>query len=281
MYSRYFMLLGSAFLGIGLLFYALFRYAGYLNTPFTGALPTFLHVVAFSLISASLLSTPKRHYGAILFWLMLNLLFELLQYNFHGVFDPMDMAAALLGGVFALLILTLGHHIYPQKYREVHYMRLKLASTLFAGGLLMSGSVYLCYEPVYMSYDTLRTNYPKLSTHDIAKTGKIVLYNNYLYVTEPNVGIHVYDNQDPANPQKKAFIELPGSVDSAIKDGMLYADSFIDLVVIDISTIAEGNITLVSRLEDVFKYNAYQVFEDEYPCLIGKDETKGVIIAYE
>ena len=57
---------------------------------------------------------------------------------------------------------------------------------------------------------------------------------------------------DPADPENMGFIEIPGNVDIAIKNNTLYADSYVDLVAIDISDIE--NPEEVNRVEDVFPY---------------------------
>ncbi|WP_231729817.1 LVIVD repeat-containing protein [Pedobacter sp. Leaf176] len=83
------------------------------------------------------------------------------------------------------------------------------------------------------------------------KTGKIYIYNDYLFINEPGEGIHIYNNVNPAAPVNIAFVQIPGNVDLAIHNNVLYADSFIDLLAFDISNM--GNIKQVKRVNDVFK----------------------------
>lgn len=85
----------------------------------------------------------------------------------------------------------------------------------------------------------------------IQKTGKIYIYKDYLFINEPNKGIHIYNNANPAAPVNLAFLQVPGNADLAIRNNILYADSYVDLLAFDISTIA--NIKQVKRLPDVFK----------------------------
>src|SRR5207249_9750630 len=56
----------------------------------------------------------------------------------------------------------------------------------------------------------------------------------YIFVSEVNQGIHVIDNTNPSSPQNVAFINVPGNLDIAIKDNVLYADSYIDFVAVEI-----------------------------------------------
>ncbi len=135
-----------------------------------------------------------------------------------------------------------------------------------------------CKEPIYMSYKEFRELPNIEEAREIEKAGKIYIYNNLLFINEPNIGIHVIDNTDKSNPKSKYFINLPGNIDIAVKDGYLYADSFTDLVVLDIKDI--DNITKVHREEEVFAYDPFQVQtdSDEYYCYA--DKKKGIVIGY-
>jgi hypothetical protein len=111
---------------------------------------------------------------------------------------------------------------------------------------------YKVNEPVYMTYDELRSSLKVAEGQDIIQPGKIYFKDNYIFVNEYQKGIHVIDNSNPALPEIKKFIEIPGNVDLAIKDNILYADSYVDLVAIDISNI--NDIKEVSRITNAFPY---------------------------
>lgn len=83
------------------------------------------------------------------------------------------------------------------------------------------------------------------------KTGKIYIYDNYLFINEPGEGIHIYNNTNPGAPVNIAFLQIPGNIDLAIHNNILYADRFIDLLAFDVSNIS--NIKQVKRVNDVFK----------------------------
>ncbi len=121
---------------------------------------------------------------------------------------------------------------------------------------------YKINEPVFMTASTFR-NSVKVSTtpHQITKLGKMCFYNDYLYISEPEKGIHIIDNRNPANPQIIGFIELLGNADLAIRDGKLYADSYIDLVWFDIANPALPE--LKGRLESIFP-TALPMTENQY-----------------
>jgi len=102
---------------------------------------------------------------------------------------------------------------------------------------------YIANVPVYMSYDELRTSVAVTAPSAIETMGKIYIKDQYLFVNEKFEGIHIFDNSDPANPVNLSFIKIPGNVDLTIKGNYLYADSYIDLVVFDISNISNATET--------------------------------------
>lgn len=122
-----------------------------------------------------------------------------------------------------------------------------------------------CQDQVESTY-TVKTQVPvflKMSTFreaDIVITpgkrldnpGKIYIYGDYLFINEPKKGIHIVNNANPSNPVNLQFIDIPGNVDLAINSDILYADSYVDLLAFDISSLRD--IKLVKRVEDVFPH---------------------------
>ena len=139
------------------------------------------------------------------------------------------------------------------------------------------------FSPIYLSYAELRTPVMAVDPVDIGTTGKIYVKDSYIYVNELYDGIHVIDNTDPSSPQKIAFIPIPGNVDMAIKGTTLYADSYVDLVAVDVAD--PSNAVEVARIEDAFPYMTPSpwIAEDfvagsrvETP-----DESIGVVVGWE
>ncbi len=114
--------------------------------------------------------------------------------------------------------------------------------------------------PELMSKAEYRNSIEILGPESVESVGKIYTYNNLIFVSDTSKGIHIIDNINPENPLARAFIKIPGNVDISIKNNFLYADSSIDLLVIDISDI--NNIQMVSRVDDVFEDNYYDFPED-------------------
>ncbi|HPF63413.1 hypothetical protein, partial [Lentimicrobium sp.] len=136
---------------------------------------------------------------------------------------------------------------------------------------------YTANVPVYMGFDEFRSSVKRSDPRQMEQPGKIYFKDNYLYVNEINKGVHVVDNSDPANPVITTFLEIPGNFDIAIKGNILYADSFIDLVAIDISDPA--NPVEIDRVEDAFP-NVLPVFDYTYP-VYGLDWEKGIVVGWE
>ncbi|MDZ7847755.1 MAG: hypothetical protein U5L96_13865 [Owenweeksia sp.] len=105
------------------------------------------------------------------------------------------------------------------------------------------------YKPVLMHRDDLQKSLQIAAARPIVNAGKIYRYQNILYINEKYEGVHVYDNADPSNPVAVAFLEIPGNLDIAIQNGVIYADNATDLVGLQLSA---QNLTILSRTANVF-----------------------------
>ncbi len=130
---------------------------------------------------------------------------------------------------------------------------------------------YVDHIPVYETTEELRSQVAFTEPAEINLPGKIYLLGQYLFINEVGKGIHVIDNQDPARPTTLGFINIPGNYDMAGKGQYLYADSYVDLLVFDVSDI--NNITEVNRVGGVFE-NYYNTFGYV-------DATAGILVEYE
>jgi hypothetical protein len=83
---------------------------------------------------------------------------------------------------------------------------------------------------------------------ELTEAGKIYVYDDKLFICEPYKGVHVINNSDPRNPYRTDFIEVPGCVDIAVQNNILYADNAVDLVAIDLAEQKE-----VAREQNAFK----------------------------
>ncbi len=120
---------------------------------------------------------------------------------------------------------------------------------------------YTYYEPVYQTTAQIKAETGVKSAQPLGQPGKIYFKDQTLFVNEVGKGIHLIDNLDPANPKPLAFINIPGNYDLAIVGNTLYADSYIDLVLFDISNLT--TIKEVKRIENFFNnYNSYGFYAD-------------------
>lgn len=110
--------------------------------------------------------------------------------------------------------------------------------------------------------------------------GKIYVYEDLLFYVAQYSGIHIFDNHNPVSPQNLAFIKLEGVNDIAIKNNILYADNYMDLVVFDINNIS--GIELVNIEENILNYYAsYPEDETDFFQNISALNQNEIITKYE
>ncbi len=123
-------------------------------------------------------------------------------------------------------------------------------------------NTYTYFEPVYTSMEELRNAVEILPPIEIKQVGKIFFKDGYLFINEPNEGVHIIDNRDPSNPINKSFINIPGAFDLAVRGTVLFSDSYTDLVAIDINNLEE--VQEVGRIEGLFNgFNSYGFYATE------------------
>lgn len=130
---------------------------------------------------------------------------------------------------------------------------------------------YTLMEPVYLTPEAIRTSFDITTPKVVTNTGKIYLYQNYIFLNEPGEGIHVIDNSDRENPEIISFIKIPGNYEIAARGNRIFADSYLDLVVLDISN--PSDVKLTKRIENIFLELAQQ---NQY-----YDPEQGVIVDWE
>jgi hypothetical protein len=118
--------------------------------------------------------------------------------------------------------------------------------------------------PVIKSKTAIRNSIEVLSAQPTNADGKIYVYDDLLFYIAQNSGIHIFNNQNPASPQNLAFIKLEGVNDISVKNSILYADNYMDLVVFDLSDVT--NIELLNIQEDMLTF--YAIFPNEFGTYI-------------
>ncbi|NAY92154.1 hypothetical protein GTQ34_09500 [Muricauda sp. JGD-17] len=138
---------------------------------------------------------------------------------------------------------------------------------------------YLVARPLIMSKAEFASSVDIVAPLPIEESGKVYTYKDYIFVNDRYQGIHVIDNSNPEQPVKIAFIKIPGNVDISVKNNYLYADSLMDLVVLDISDI--NGISQVNRLENVLYNNIFWPFEADIIESENYDYENEILIGWE
>lgn len=164
-------------------------------------------------------------------------------------------------------------------------MRSKLLLLLFLSVFTLQSCCYNCsddinakyissYEPVIFTRGELEASLQIRIPQPIAEAGKIYVFDDYLFVNEKRKGYHVFDNADPAAPRKMAFINLPGSTDLSIRDGVLYANQARDLIAFKINFATLG-VEVTKRIPNTFPI---LYAPDGYYPNVNEDE---IVVDYE
>ncbi|MCC6725576.1 MAG: hypothetical protein IT258_13800, partial [Saprospiraceae bacterium] len=159
-----------------------------------------------------------------------------------------------------------------------------VAALLFLGVVLsltsclkdscQSSITYTRLMPVFKSLEEIRAEDISFEpAKPLKNPGAIYYYNNYIFIGEPGEGVHAINNNDPQNPVNEYFIAIPGNESFAIKDGLMYASSYIDLLTIALpSTNLPSTAdmpSLIGRTENVF------------PALWVDEANHQIAVAYE
>lgn len=135
---------------------------------------------------------------------------------------------------------------------------------------------YVAVEPIYRSLSEIRNEVGVVGPEEIQHPGKIFWRDGYFFINESGKGIHVINNIDPENPVIEAFINIPGNFELAVQGNILYADSYVDLLAIDISNVSNPVVT--HRIDEVFMEGDFGYYMDaNLGLLVGYEENAQVV----
>lgn len=273
----------------------------------SGTYPSFAFALAMGLFSIALFNLNKTRVTIAIagIW-AIGIMHEISL----GTFSQLDIAAGTVGSAIALAIvfslkpvLTTKESKHDTRTNSRFNLteRLKLSALMVISATLATGtSEYeptdsrdcitydqndTCIErrvegrPVYLSYTDLRNAVKMSAPRELTSVSRIYLYGNMLFVNERNQGIHIIDNQFPTSPNRIGFIEIPGNTEISIRDNNLYADSYVDLVTLDLTNIQ--NITEIAREQSIFPYNSRQNIPDNVRLIGVVDSVNGVVVGYQ
>lgn len=272
-----------------------------------GTYPSFAFTLSIGLFCLAMFKQGRQRAATAVFgvWVV-GLVHEITL----GTFSPLDLVAGSTGALIVLAILFLARRSIDSETNRVQLSELnrhafrdrcKFTALMIVSATLATGtSSYeprdsrecitydengICIErritasPVYLSYAALRSAVKMSGPRELNSVSRVYLYKSMLFVNERNEGIHIIDNRFPASPERIGFIEIPGNTEISIRDDYLYADSYIDLVTLDLSNIE--NITEIAREQDIFPYNSRQNIPDNVNLTGTIDSTRGVITGYQ
>ncbi len=141
--------------------------------------------------------------------------------------------------------------------------------------------IYSANIPVYMETEAFRTqNFVFESPKPLLRPGKIYIYNNLLLVNDLMTGVHFFDNSNPAAPIDLGFLPVHANADIAVRNDIMYLDSYTDLLAFNISSPSDPY--FVCRVEDVFDFQNYGYLsgiDNNYPTT-EVDESQGVVTGW-
>ena len=106
------------------------------------------------------------------------------------------------------------------------------------------------YQPIFMTRSQLEASVVKKEPQPISSPGKLYSYGNYILINEKFKGVHIIDNQNPKAPQNVAFIQVPGNIDFAMKNNVMYVDNAVDMVAINLVDL--NNPVITKRIPNAF-----------------------------
>jgi len=131
-------------------------------------------------------------------------------------------------------------------------------------------------RPVYLPTSALN-DIKSIDAQEIEQTGPIFLLDTLFFMTEIKKGIHVFNVRDSASIENLVFFNIPAVTDFTISNGFLYADSWTDLLTIDITNLQY--IELISREEAVFEPLLFPpLYQGIFECV---DLNMGAVIDWE
>jgi hypothetical protein len=114
---------------------------------------------------------------------------------------------------------------------------------------------YAYYSPIYTSRADALARINGNPAEVIDSAGKVYINGNYIFLSDVDKGIHVFDNRNPSHPVQVAFLSIPGNQDIVVKGNTLYADMYDALLAVDISDLRHVKVT--RQLEHLFIMRGY------------------------
>lgn len=120
------------------------------------------------------------------------------------------------------------------------------------------------YNPIVQTREVFENSIELQSARPVSNAGKIYVKDQFLFINEKEEGFHIYNNQDPENPEAVSFLKVPGATDLAIRGNTIFVHHYVDLLSIELNLITNEILTM-TRTPDVFpQLNSPDGFEAAY-----------------
>lgn len=164
---------------------------------------------------------------------------------------------------------------------KILFPALLLLTIVAAGCSDKTVQVYTANLPVYSDVATWRAGtFAMDAPRALRNPGKIYRYNDLLIVNEFMKGVHIFNNANPSAPVDLGFLPVHANVDIAVRDNIMYLDSYTDLLAFNIQDPSHP--TFMTRANDVFDFSNYYAipgFDVNMPQ-VSVDPTQGVVIGW-
>ena len=264
-------MLGPTLIFLGLLHYLLLRggmpfyglnvegisiFGSWVPAWFLGSFPSFVFTAVLTILEfeARNLFVTRERLKVALKWASIGFVLEILQIfpilGLAGSFDPIDVIALFTGSFFAYLNKRRRKDSFPASPSHVRNNKFQIGIFVFALIMTTATSEKKSDEnekhsvptpsPIDDFCENIAISDSEItwtSTRSISKIGKIGIYESTIFVSDGKDGIHVIDNSDRRNPSIIGFIKIPGNIYMTTKKGIIYANAYQNLVMIDATNI--------------------------------------------
>jgi len=162
------------------------------------------------------------------------------------------------------------------KHSNLYFAKTLIMKTLNSSLFLLSflflvsscttddGTVNVTYQEataIYGSLDDIRSIDLNQPSRTFVNPGKIYVGDNFILIGEEGEGIHVVNNTDSQAPYVESFISIPGNREFVVFDNFLYAESYYDMLKLDITDPTKADLVARSEfaIQDQFTNNEGQV----------------------
>jgi hypothetical protein len=114
---------------------------------------------------------------------------------------------------------------------------------------------YKIYEPIYALKSSVLAAINADPATPVSQPGQLYIKGSYIFLNDIDRGIHVIDNSDPRHPVQAAFLNIPGNLNIGIRNNILYADMYADVLAIDISNLHQ--VKVIGMLRNFFSSREY------------------------